>query len=276
MTLNHLVIGQGNLAASLVEIIDQRYSFSTVGLAQVVEWLQHNDFRALRNVDFIWCCIGGDYHHARENARQSHVLNVTLPRLIQEHADQKSRLCFISTLEACHPEYQLRPYLRTPEPTSEWVSQKCLLEAQLSSLNRPNTAYVRIGAPYGPVYPASTFPGRLLAINPQSGSALLVPRNEVVPTPTDWIAEMLVGAIDNGLWNESTYTCHHVTPTGSISAFDWSRLILSDLDSSYWLDKITWDVTRPRMLVGNCTLAKPPHWSTLWSQYYRREDYQRF
>lgn len=274
--MKHLILGNGNLALELhTSLENQGFETLLLPFEELKNWgdASRLDFT---DIGVVWSAIGGTHWHARSNKDLSFQLNVALPRYLLEHAPRDVRMVFFSTLEVAHPEMPTKPHWRTPEPQSPWASMKLALESAVVSLNRPWTSYVRLGTLYGDRRPEVTFPGRLLRSALPDDALLSIPHNEIVPTPAHWAAMMLVKSMTRNLWNPGTYTCHHLAPMGSISAFDLAKIILGTRrDRSGWLEKVTWDHTRPRRLEGGSTLDIPvEHWSNLWSIFYTPDDYQ--
>lgn len=274
--MTHLILGSGNLALALELAMRKRGIWSVVAPFESADsWNLDVEFPDLRPFDVIWHCTGGRAREAHNAGARSWKHNVDIPRRMMDAAES-ARLVFFSTLDCAHPEYPTRPHMRCPEPRSEWIRQKLALESSVITLNRPNTAFVRLGSLYGEHRPLQTFPGRLLGHKWPDEAALSLPMNEVVPTPADWAAEKLIEAMDRNLWNPSTYTCHHLAPLGSIASMDWAKLIFGPRrDARGYLEKVTWDETRPRVTQGGSSLdVADEHWSILWQRHFKPEAYQ--
>lgn len=274
----HLVTGSGNLAEALKQgLTDRGFAVAAVPFEMVDGW-KSDDFPELKDVGVVWHCTGGRHREAREDRSRSFRHNFDLPSVFMDRAPPETRLVFFSTLECAHREYPTRPHMRNADPQSEFVRQKLALEGLVVSRNRPFSAYVRLGALYGEYRPMQCFPGRLLSEDWKESAALSLPMNEVVPTPVDWVAQSLIRTMDRNLWNASTYTCHHLAPLGSVSAFDWAKIVFGQArHSGSFFEKVTWDHTRPRIQLGGSSLdVIDEHWSSLWSLYFQREAYQRF
>jgi len=269
--VTHLIFGSGNLALALEHALEERrIPVSRVAFEAIDSWQLDIEFPDLRHYDVVWHCTGGRTSHARESAERSFKHNVDIPRRMLNSAEM-TRLVFFSTLECAHPEYPTRPHMRQPEPLSEWQRQKLALEGSIIALDRPNTAFVRLGSLYSDSLPEQTFPGRLLRGDWVADASLSLPMNEVVPTPAEWAAEKLIQAMDRNLWNASTYTCHHLAPLGSIAAFDWAKMILGP---ARYFEKVVWDHTRPRVTQGGSSLdVADDHWSILWLSHFNRSSY---
>lgn len=273
----HLVTGSGNLGCALVFGLQNR-GFDVVHIPfDLVDSWTEDDFPDLKDMTVIWHCTGGRHREARKDQKRSFRHNVELPRIFMERSPYTTRLVFFSTLECAHQEYPARPHMRNPDPQSEYVRQKLMMEGLIMARNRPYSAYVRLGALYGEYQPHQTFPGRLLREEWKESAALSLPMNEVVPTPVDWVADALIRGMDRNLWNPSTYTCHHLAPLGSISAFDWAKVVFGQgRAGSGFFEKVTWDHTRPRIQLGGSSIdVIDEHWSTLWAKYFQPEAYQR-
>jgi hypothetical protein len=59
---------------------------------------------------------------------------------------------------------------------------------------------------------------------------------------------------------------------------DWAKMILAGKrDAKGWLEKIVWDYSRPRSIVGGTTIDAPgskQHWSTIWLREFVASEYQ--
>jgi len=265
--MKHAIIGGGNLGLDICE-----HAGDLPG-TEVKLFTAHNGchYSADRNnkliealqlykPDHIWVTVGaGSVEGAKKDLVPYIDLHIRLPAELLQKMPEETTLHFFSSNYVFESHQSL--YAKT----------KATMEDLIISIRRPNTYVYRVESLYGTHRPEKTFPGKFLARNPKPGKIEL-PKNLVTPTPTAWIAKMLVNS------GRLQYSFHNIAPTGAVSVAEWARLVVDN--PKYEIIASFRDFERPSDSKINCTL--PEHnvssladvsWLELWNQYYKKEDY---
>jgi len=274
----HVIIGAGNLGASLaISLSDKNPSMYDRKILEIFpQFLRH-----LRQdpPDFLWWCIGGGYKRNLDE-ELSRRLSVEMPLELLDQVSPSTSLAFFSSADCVDSSYPEDPRKRNNSPArTVFAKYKGQLEGIIMSRRRPRTAVVRVSEIYGTHRPLDTFPGRLLS-TAWPDQPLIFPSNEITPTPSDWLAEVLVKCLSEGLFSEEGETFHHAAPWGSVSTLQWAKMIFDSTKPNKarvsFIERVCWNDKRPRASALGCSLPlKVDHWSTLWLKHFRREDYQK-
>lgn len=279
--MKHLIFGAGNLGIDLKnEIIRQggdRRAVTTVSLADGLDVRDRDEvLRALSKDEFdvIWYCVGqGSVNQAKENRNDAALIYGAAPRLIVERAPRNAKVILFSTDYVADEEHPDNPNETTQNPLSLYASIRRDAETFILRSNRPNTAVVRVGSLYGTHKPDKTFPGRILAsFGKDSETRIRLPQNLVTPSPTLWLASILVTNLDK-LFDSENATKHHAAPLGNVSVWDWGTFVLKGIrePSAFSRDEF-FDEERPKISALGCSfLEQNWHWSELWKTYFKPE-----
>lgn len=281
--MKHYILGAGNLGRDLLLEINAR-SFGKVNLVSRSKGstlLSEEDFEIPKDADVIWYCVGGgSVEEVKKNQKLSELLNRNLPlamirNLIQKN-NRKTKLVIFSTDYIADEECPSDFTAEVKTPRSLYAQHKLEFEHRALGVNRGNVAIVRVGSLYGVHKPEKTFPGKILA-NFGFGdmhSRIRLPSNLVTPTPTRWLAGMLIRHIDK-LFHEKCTLVHHCAPNGNISVHDWAKYVLDGLREPgefYDVGSPFFDEERPHISNLKCNFSDENyHWHDLWSLYFKKE-----
>jgi dTDP-4-dehydrorhamnose reductase len=280
MKKTHLIIGRGNLGWDLQDTITQ-YTDDRILLlsrslgtdaangAQLLEDLRGEHF------DTVWYCVGyGSVQEAKDQPLRSRVIHVSTPLLLARALPEHIRLVFFSSDYAADEVNPSRVDLQAAPPRSKYAQIKIDLETEIARLDRPNTAVIRVGSLYGAHKPAGTFPGKILKNCLGSRHVLRLPSNYVTPTPTPWLARVLI-ANERRLFSPDGARRHHCAPEGNVSIIDWAKIILSGLVSPKRFHRQRFfDQERPAFShLKTSFIDLDWHWYRLWQAYYKSADY---
>ena len=245
--MKHVVIGGGNLGIDIM-----RYGMSHTTDSFKL-FTASNGFRYPCSIDpildeipdHVWVTIGaGSVEGAVKNFNPYADLHI---RLVMELAQASTSY----TLHVFSSDY-------TSEPLkSLYAYSKYSMEKLLQILDRPKTNIYRVGSLYGQHKAAQTFPHKLLKNYPKPCD-VVVPENEVVPTPTDWIAKEV---LSNVRTKKTQY--YNVLPSGITNIVEWAKLILGP---EYNVYSSGMDDSRPSTVPFSYDLTdkKPEDWKVLW------------
>lgn len=281
--MNHLIIGAGNLGIDLMRTLggDANNFVSLVSESNGFD-VRDNSARARillsRHWDYVWYCVGfGSLREAEENPLRAWDIHCGIPLAISSNLGLGQKLVLFSTDYIADPDNMQNPDRTILEPRSKYEELKIRTESSLTLMNTPNRAIVRIGSLYGFHKPKNTFPGKIIS-SILSGRPLTLVRNEVTPTPTKWLAHVLVENLEKLHSSEGTIV-HNCAPSGSVSIRDWVAYIVTN----HWLkNKVSieldtqFDHKRPLVSsIGNTLVAKElnPHWHALHQVYFSPAHY---
>jgi len=272
---NHLVLGKGNLGTDLYQEIkkngDQVNVMTTsTGFTWPV---------SLKNImelqpDYIWVTAGaGSVEAVKQNFTQSLETHASMPIELLLKLPPSVKICLFSTDYVASFEEPHNPYKQSSEVKSLYALSKKTMEDAVKIIKRPNTSVVRVGSLYGSHYPLKTFPGKLKQRYPVP-CELSLPSNYISPTPTNWIAQVLLRNTDK-LFFPTHSTFHHCGPTNGCMVVNWGQKALG---KDYTVHSKGFDETRPSSSQLGCTLEKPPTWEELWTSawwgQHTKEDQQ--
>lgn len=269
--MKHAIIGSGNLGHDLFGEIERGPDEATMFTRSTGFDVASPDFPAmveqLREFDVIWYCVGfGSVPEAKAKPNYAKLIHVDVPVYLAKTCDPNTKLVFFSSDYAADENNPRRADRINPTPRSHYAYLKTTLEVCLSKMNRPNTTCVRVGSLYGDHFPERTFPGKILSNFAHGDDIIQLPENLVTPTPTGWVASVLVDNIDT--LTEKQY--HHLAPSGNISVRDWAIICLEGFrDKTTFSSKRTFDEERPYLSDLGNTLGVAVHWYSLFKIYFQ-------
>lgn len=281
----HLIMGGGNLGIDLKnEILRQSGDRRSVDFLTRVDGFDVRDLSAVRaaakkeDYAVIWYCVGqGSVPQARDNPEEAKIIYGAAPKAILTSARPETKVVLFSTDYVADEEDPSNPHGICQSFQTEYASIRGQAERLFLGLNRPNTTVIRVGSLYGTHKPENTFPGRILGnFAKESDIRIRLPRNLVTPTPTLWLAAVLVEAYlaeANRLFNEQETTIHHCAPNGNVSVWDWGTFVLAGIreTSAFATDKF-FDEERPKIsALSSDFLPSNWHWNELWKTYFKPE-----
>jgi dTDP-4-dehydrorhamnose reductase len=260
----HCIVGGGNLGMDIASTLKSKnssimiltkrlgfgYPMRPYGLEEITE----------RMPDVIWLAtgagsVGGDFLHQLD-------IHVRLVVETLKEAAPGAKVVAFSTDYVADPANIQDPTKRIREPQSSYARSKVWMEEFIVDSNDPRIRAVRVGSLYGEWKPRSCFPSKLCANSYRSQEPVVLPINQVCPTPTKWLAKILVENLD-AIFAEP-YPITHLAPSGHLSVADWGRLILGNgrvIDGDL-------DPKRPAFSSIGCPfLADAPHCTELWQEY---------
>jgi len=279
--MKHLILGAGNLGIDIKnEVIRQSGERRNVDLVSLSEGLDVRDLNALRatlardDYDVIWYCVGqGSVQQAKDDPESARLIYGNAPKLVAASARVDAKVIIFSTDYVADENDPGNPNAVTQEFLSEYASIRAKAEQYILHANRPNTAIVRVGSLYGTHKPDKTFPGRILAsFGQESDTRIRLPRNLVTPTPTLWLASVLVSNLER-MFNAEETVIHHCSPLGNVSVWDWATFVLKGIrePSAFSHDEF-FDEERPKIsALGSTFLETNWNWFELWQTYFKPE-----
>lgn len=278
--MRHLVIGAGNLGYDLKnEIVRQSSDRRSVELATLSNGFDVRDREQVRakvaqDFDVIWYAVGqGSVQQAKDDPDEARLIYHHVPKSILLFASSRTRLVFFSTDYVADENDPSNPAAITSVYSSLYSEIRAESEAMIMRINRPLTTIVRVGSLYGTHKPETTFPGRILKnFGANSELRVRLPRNLVTPTPTLWLASLLVENEKN-LFSDSGTTRHHGAPLGNVSVWDWGVFVLEGIrEASAFSRDEFYDEERPKISnLKSSFLGENWHWHDLWKTYFKPE-----
>lgn len=262
----HAVIGKGNLGLDLQSALKDRGIDSDLYTKDNFEWPESTPHFRQKKYDCVWIAAGRGSVHDSKDAwglqRQLETLTF-LPVSMALELPKSSKLVVFSSDYAADEADMMALGRSNPRPKSLYACTKVWMEQGLTFLKRPGTSIVRVGSLYGHHYPERTFPGKLKKNFPKPCDVFL-PQNMVTPTPTWWIAQMLVDNFAR-IFSDQGTTTHHLAPVGNCTIVQWGRLILGE---GYNVMTKGFDQERPSFSKLGCSIAKPNvTWLELWERH---------
>jgi dTDP-4-dehydrorhamnose reductase len=256
MKQKHVIIGGGNLGLDLMAygMSRQDADFKLFTASKGFRYPTSIDPILYERPDHVWVTAGAG---SIEDAKKDFTPYVDLHiRLVMELAQAQPASPFVLHTFSTN-------YVVNPEASLYAFSKHCM-ENLLSILNRthPTNVY-RVESLYGFHKPLRCFPYKLIKNNPLPGEITL-PSNQVTPTPTAWVAKMLLSNLK--VLSESSGV-YNLTPLGSLSVMEWGKMILG---SSYCIGTKGWNKSRPAVSKLGCDIpgAEDEDWRDLWEQYW--------
>lgn len=232
--MKHLILGDGNLGRDINKQLT-RIGEEVHTLSRSHDWSyprNESQIELFNKYDVFWVTVGaGSIEGAKKDFSKYCDLHIRLPMHILQTVESHKRVYLFST-----------DYLQNSSPNKNlYTLSKLMMEESVRMLDRGNCSIYRVGSLYGTHKPLSTFPGKCY-LNNKNKSKLTLPRNIVIPTPTDWLADKLVSEwLKTKNHNYSTKVCH-LAPSGQTTVADWG-------DSLFKGDKLIdtfFDRSRPK------------------------------
>lgn len=282
--MKHLILGAGNLGKDLFIELGTKPEFERK-LLSASDGYDFSDLQVVQETleeerpDVVWYCVGGGSvaeakSKDNEVSRRSFLLNCQVPIFLREALPAEKKLVLFSSDYAADERRpssnrNLSHYLR-----SQYAAQKSVMEREILRSKQPRTTIVRVGSLYGTHKPDKTFPGKIIKNFGFNQERIVLPSNVVTPTPTRWLAAVLVRGFDD-LCIEDTATLEHVAPEGGITVKDWAKFVLEDLRGDEAFDRTEAYLDPERPLISNLRNSLPGsvpvHWFELWRTYFRKE-----
>lgn len=274
--MRHLVIGAGNLGIDLASELSARNGqvhlvsqssggFDVNNADAVVSLIRRNRY------DCIFYCVGyGSVAETELQPAESRAIHVTIPALISEERLAGSRFCYFSSDYAADERRPDSPLYVAQPPRSDYAALKIEAEQLIMKAGR-RTTVMRVGSLYGTHKPERTFPGKIFRVFGFGNDLIRLPQNLVTPTPTLWLAAMIVESLD-WMFDDRGAAIHHCAPRGNVSVRDWAILTLDGMrHHTHFLKDEWYDDKRPHMSNLGCTFAANNwHWHEVWKAYFWR------
>lgn len=274
--MKHLILGNGNLGRDLFIKAAHSGDASLMSLSRGNDAFSSSFIQDVKNhhAQAVWYCIGaGEVAEAKREPARAEFLIRDLPILLRHSLHQEIALIVFSSDHAADEERPDDYTSDNPSPRSDYCRFQLGLERRLLELNRTRTAIIRVSTLYGLHKPLRTLPGSMLLHSNVPGEwPMEFPQNWVTPTPTRWLAHMLLENYSAFVSRNGT-TRHHLAPTGNISIIDLAKLILPNeaIDKSEWYDS-----ERPVFSNLDCSFGVENwHWFELWRHYYNADYFSK-
>lgn len=252
--MKHVVIGGGNLGCDIV-----KYG-RTNEMGRFKLFTASNGFRYPTSIDpildelpdHVWLPIGaGSVEGAKKDFTTYADLHI---RLVMELAQKLPSRVWLHTFSS--------NYVTSPTE-SLYSYSKYTMEGLLGILLRERTRIYRVQSLYGWDKPLKCFPFRLIKNHPKP-DRITLPVNLVVPTPTQWLAEVLLHNLPL-LMDTKYHVDYNVAPEGAVPVFEWAQLILGN---EYEVVANGIDTERPEQAKPGCDFMKAPDWRELWDKHW--------
>lgn len=285
--MKHLIFGAGNLGLDIKQCLDlntisevhmvSRSNGYEIGSPKVIEEVLNRI-----DPDVVWYCIGGG---SVEEAKQEHPLaneswrfNLNIPTLLNELVKPHVKLIVFSTDYVADEDRPKSTFVRG-KIRSTYAQLKSLMEQKIIYSGRPGTSIIRVGSLYGRHKPERTFPGKILSRFAEGTEVLKFPSNIVVPTPTEWLANMLIGRMEELFYNSNHCPAvEHCAPSGGVSVKDWAKFVLRGYrgDEAFTRSEF-YDEERPLFSNLGCSFSDctMPHWYQLFQTYFTPWEYYK-
>lgn len=258
--LTHVIVGKGNLGSDLfLEAKKLGHKAFILSRSAGFGWPESLKTILELQPTHVWVTAGaGSIDFVKSHFDEAVKTHVTMPIEILQQLPPQVNICLFSTDYAADESDPSNPDKITKNPKSLYALTKIWMEEAVKLLNRPNTSVVRVGSLYGAHYPDKTLPGRLRSRFPEPCEVHL-PQNWIGPTPTTWIAQVLMRNTHKMFINSPTI--HHCGPSSGCSVMSFGSKILGE---GYTFKSRGFDAERPGYSTLNCSLEKAPTWEELW------------
>jgi dTDP-4-dehydrorhamnose reductase len=256
----HVVIGRGNVGLDLYELLTSKgHKVVIMTRSTGFSWPESLDQIKAHNPECVWVCAGaGSVESCKRDFDNAVSTHVTMPIGLVRGLPPQVKLVIFSSDYAANEDDGSNTEKINHNPRSLYAATKVWLEQAFKFHNRPNSCIVRIGTVYGKHLYDKTFPGKVHSRYPNPSSATF-PVNWVCPTPSKWIADVLVRNYDR-LFKTPAVT-HHVAPKGGVTVTSWAKMILGE---GYIIESKGFDQERPLSSNLGCSLETAPEWRDLW------------
>jgi len=252
--MRHAIIGNGNLGNSLAtKLLKDNHIvklFSTFN-----GWKYPTNLQAIHDFipDHIWVTVGaGSVEQAKANYLPFLDLHVRLPADLAKNVNPGACLHVFSS-----------DYVLDNPVKSLYALSKLYMEETLTRMDRPKTYIYRVGSLYGTYKPNKCFPYKLKknwVESQKKEGEITLPSNHITPTPTDWLAGILVSALDS---LDASCRIFNVAPSDCCKVQEWGELILNQPVKEKDLDP-----NRPAYSNIGCNLPlqTSKSWLDLWKE----------
>jgi dTDP-4-dehydrorhamnose reductase len=247
MIKTHLILGNGNLGHDICEKLKENPENEIILLSRSTNWIFPEDLWFLKQLcncapNYVWHCLGsGSIDEAKKNPEMTRAINVKLPELLMTLFFD-SRIILFSSDYADSRFGPIKSFYAKTKYEMEQLSWS-------SSHNNGNIRVIRVSSLYGVHNPDNCFPGRLKS-HCKDKEFVSLPGNITTPTPTDWLADIILKNID-GIFSTKE-VIHYCAPCNPISIMDWGRLVLGEKKYSY----LPFDEERPLFSNLGCSFAE--------------------
>ena len=253
--MKHVVIGNGNLGSAIAtELLERGQEVKIFSTSN--GWRYPASLQPIYDQipNHVWLTVGaGSVEQAKTNYLPFIDLHIKLPVELAQNLNSRSSLHIFST-----------DYVIDHRGKSLYALSKKTMEEAIILINRQNTYIYRIGSLYGTHKPSKCFPYKLKKNSLKNEPTL--PKNLITPTPTDWLAELLINNLEVLPTQTSIF---HAAPQGNVSVKVWGEMILKKeiMPIDYDIDP-----SRPTHSCLGCDLPvkELSSWLVLWQE---REDY---
>lgn len=278
--MKHLILGAGNLGLDLFLTLSKTKDHLPVVMSKSNGLDVLNFKHLMRHItdnsyDCVWYAIGGgSIQESKDDYNKAHYLNCTLPIYLADSLPENTKLVVFSTDYVASESEWNNPKRSVFQPRSLYAQSKLECETYIKHSSRPNTCIARVTSLYGVHKPDKTFPGKILKNFAFNENQISLPENHVTPTPTPWLAKVLLRGMDQ-LFSPTKTLVHHVAPNGSVSVNDWAKFVLEGIKSHYYFtDQEHYDEERPPFSALGCSLDLHNfHWYDLFKFYYDPQYY---
>jgi len=253
--MKHVVLGNGNLAQSLIQELRNRgENYTKFSRSDILEYRGYkhkfnypHDTPSAKlfgikdpNNCIVWNAIGaGSIPEADENFQPSMIAHLGLAADLDQTLPKGTTIINFST------DYAAEPSL------SRYAFSKTIMEHYINNFAGPKVFCIRVANLYGTHRPENTLPYKLLK---NSDKIKSLPGNLITPTPTEWLAKKLL-TID---WEKHEEMCinlptmygvnrtYPLGPKKSMSVKDFGEMVLNKK-----LDLGEADYKRPSVELGN-------------------------
>jgi hypothetical protein len=259
--MRHLILGNGNLGNALADKLKKEH---TVKICSTTNGWKYPSVDLQPIYDFVpdhvWCTVGaGSVEQAKINFLPYVNLHIRLPIEIAQTVNANVTLHFFSSDYATDET-------KTLPAKSLYQLSKQTMEHGIALLNRPKTYIYRVGSLYGTYKPHKCFPYKIkknyIEQVKKGNETLYLPINCITPTPTDWLADILIANINT---HSNTSKLYNVAPFGCCKVTEWGKLILQD---QITIQEKEADPERPFCSNIGCDLPinNVPSWLDLWKE----------
>lgn len=234
--MKHVVLGNGNLAKSLVQEIENRKEIYNHFYRDTKNPQHSFDYPRCEFFDvhnfgmdqdseewIVWNAIGaGSIVEADKYFGTSLDAHLRLPAELEQTLPKGVTIVNFSSDYASQPEL------------SRYAFSKSIMEEYVNNFARPKTFCIRVANLYGSHKPRGTLPYKLIQNRSKIES---LPENIIAPTPTEWLASSLIDIDWNELETKSQKNrTWHLAPIG-MSVREFGELILNKKLKSSGFDK---------------------------------------
>jgi hypothetical protein len=255
--MKHVIIGNGNLGNCVAtELLKRGHDIKVFSVSN--GWRYPASLQPIYDEipDHVWVTVGaGSVEQAKANFIPFIDLHIKLPLELAQNLHSSTTLHTFST-----------DYVEDDEKTkSLYALSKDTMEQALFLAQRPKTFIYRIGSLYGTHKPQKCFPYKLKKNSLKN--EIVLPTNQIIPTPTDWLAATLLNNLDITPYQSTKL--YNVAPSGCATVADWGTLILGKAVISSGLDN-----SRPSCsgLVCDLPIKDSSTWLDLWKE--RENEWQ--